>query len=262
MSHEEAVVAVDLIVQGVPRSTASWGAQFMAYRRVEKSGSLREQAVALATLYAEPQPDTPRRLMIERLEKALLPKLASLTNTTEGELRARIRSGSIVFQHDAPHRPEALAPISAPPFVPKGWTPECAFRVFGGAVTLGQPGVQLSEFEGPAVHAIQRPARNGTWFHFGLSNPTRGFPDVIVHEEALPKAVQLLEAVTLIAEVVLVDGRSWALDAECHRDRDTLAIVKRRERLNRGTSTQWMGRSARWYGVAGETPELVLLALS
>ena len=76
MTSAEAQTLIDLLLEGRPPSTQSWGAQVLEYGRVLRRGPPLDQATALASLYSVKDPDPPRLLMITRFEELLLPQLA------------------------------------------------------------------------------------------------------------------------------------------------------------------------------------------
>lgn len=263
MKADEASVLLDLLVAASAPSSASWGARVLEYGRLERHGPPEAIARALSALYAEPSPQPPQVQMIDRLERALFPAMATALQQAEGRLRERVHREHRMFLGEAPFREEAERPFPLAP-TPAGWDFLGAFRVFSGEVVL-------HEFPSAPDAPVVR-ARNGVWFVWLTERPgsllDRLFARdgarqyVICHEDLAPHVVARARRTNHRWRHDVEGGRGGIVDAEIVTDRRQLAEFEFGEPVQSRGAMLGLGGDgvAEWRG-AKIADEVVLFTL-
>jgi hypothetical protein len=177
MNRAEAEAILEVLDRktGEPDSRP-WGAQYVELSKLHRAGAPTDQAERLQRLYRRLSPSLAESRMVAALEDQLLPALAKATETTQGVLRARLHRDQPAFPYTAPERPESQLPP-----VPEraGWDAHCAFRIFGGAVAIGE------SFD------LEVHAENGIWFAYQREDESGCGVGLAIHEtvRALPNGV-------------------------------------------------------------------------
>ncbi|MGE0547081.1 MAG: hypothetical protein AB7O24_02985 [Kofleriaceae bacterium] len=218
--------------------TESWGQLFLQYSRDARRGPAEAQVRALRELYASPELDASRRSMVERLEQALFPVLAQVLQSSPASIKAAVHRDMSAFADEfanvAPVR--SATELSLRPLVshPQGWSPDGGFRVFGGALVLGEtPDADENTVEPGGVYCLVRPAHNGSWYV--LRRPRNGQRKdlVVAHESAVVDLDAVLARIESVGETMVHGGASAVTDAEVRRDRDFLSRFEYGEETER-----------------------------